>query len=192
MNLEETALQYATSISESLFRDALMQAYLKGYEDGYNSHKKVKTEGAELEEMNGVRYDDMHLPSGVLWSQTPKCNSYGYRRDINNVISIPYLKASNYNLPTEDQYKELLCNSKIKRVYDKNNELNELAIVTPSGNKLWFFRNLIIDSNGTRCFKAWLRSDVINNEAKVMYFDKDTAEIRTEFIGTGLPCWFTK
>ncbi len=91
MTKEELAAQYAASKMEEI--NALLQeAYLKGYEQG---GLKV----ASTINVDGVKYYDLGLPSGTLWS-SPLCDQNGYR-------FLPYLEAEKLNIPTTNQFVEL-------------------------------------------------------------------------------------
>lgn len=92
MTKEELAANYAASKMEEI--NALLQeAYLKGYEQG-----ELKV--ASTINVDGIKYYDLGLPSGTLWSE-PLCVQNGYR-------FLPYLEAEKLNIPTKEQFRELI------------------------------------------------------------------------------------
>lgn len=92
--LQIKAKEYAVSILDAKINE-LAEAYIKGYEDGV---KSVPVENPIIEE-DGIKYYDFGLPSGLLWSEQLKKDG--------EILRLPYIEASKYRLPTEEEVREL-------------------------------------------------------------------------------------
>ena len=99
MNIDK-AKKYAegkvTKALSQVVADAYMAGYNAGYQDGYN--KVVKDSVSE-----GSEFVDLGLPSGTLWSSD-------YVKDDNgNAIYVPQENSADYEIPTYEQFKELMA-----------------------------------------------------------------------------------
>lgn len=95
MTKEEMAQHFAEQKAEEL-KEMLKDAFLKGYEQG-------ALQTACSISIEGVKYYDLGLPSGTLWS-APIVN----KNNEDYYYLIPYHEACKYNgLPTEEQWYEL-------------------------------------------------------------------------------------
>ena len=112
--------------------DAYLAGYNAGYQDGYN--KVVKDSVSE-----GTEYVDLGLPSGTLWSSD-------YVKDDNGkVIYVTQENNAAYEIPTYEQFKELMDECKWEQKSEKNwtesgfYYWHEWAIcLGPNGNKITF------------------------------------------------------
>lgn len=105
MDIKEKAKEYAEGKALNAITAAIEEAYASGYKDGYDDGVASREiPQAELK-YAGLTYVDLDLPSGSKWTN-------GYLRIINGSIELlDYDKAKVFNLPTEEQYKELLENT---------------------------------------------------------------------------------
>ena len=102
-NVKEQAAAYAAGKFENAMNKLIEQAYIDGYNAGC-----VEAGKASLAQLNDDEWVDLGLPSGTLWSKD-------YLRDENGDIDyMPYEKASQYDLPTYEQFSELIYNCKIR------------------------------------------------------------------------------
>ena len=104
MELTEKATTYAEGKVNEVLTAAIAQAYTDGYRDGYKDcEDKMPMELREDE----LEYVDLGLPSGTLWANHYKKGTDGYSD------YLPYHKAALLNIPTKEQWEELLQICKI-------------------------------------------------------------------------------
>lgn len=134
MTLEEKAKEYALKALESEI-DKVQKAYI----EGYNAAKADKHEPIDID---GVKYYDMDLPSGTLWSEP-------IRKKDGSLLRLPYNEAKQYELPTEKDWDELLK-------YTKTENMNNCFICySVEGNKIDLLRIVTY----------WIKSEVVYNRA---------------------------
>ncbi len=97
---EGKAIHALTAMIEQAYNDG----YKAGYEDGLANREPAVDETDEDIQIveQGVEYVDLGLPSGTLWSSTY------YSDDYNAILFLTYNEASKLNIPTEEQFNELL------------------------------------------------------------------------------------
>lgn len=161
MNISEKADKYAEGKANEAITKAIAQAYIDGYRDGYNDREQ---EIPEDPRENGVEYVDLGLPSGTLWSSD-------YLREDDKIVYLPYGKAEKMDIPTEEQWKELVNCCKIE--YDTNRfyQLEKAKFIGPNGNVLFFLSMGMIKSDYI-CFSDEVHFWFINNygSSKKMQF----------------------
>lgn len=110
MDINERSKEYAEGKALSAINAAIEQAYIDGYNDGLKHLELEKLEAIK----EGVEYVDLNLKSGTLWSSS-------YVKDGIGVIRrIPFMEASQLSIPTEEDYRELLQECKIRFVCQHN------------------------------------------------------------------------
>ena len=119
MNIDK-AKKYAegkvTKALSQVVADAYMAGYNAGYQDGYN--KVVKDSVSE-----GSEFVDLGLPSGTLWSSD-------YVKDDNgNAIYVSQENSADYEIPTYEQFKELMDECKWDQKTEKNGQNGEITII---------------------------------------------------------------
>lgn len=159
--------------------ELLKAAYLKGYEQGeLKVACSISTEG--------IKYYDLGLPSGTLWSKPLPyaSNNSEYKKFSHN-------DASRFDgLPTEAQWEELMkC-----RIYDD-------YIIGYSGMRIPISTiregGFGIDDRGENVPKGnnlfWLKSEMDEKgEAKAGRFNADGLSVVSHFAGYKLPVMLTK
>lgn len=177
MTKEELAQQYAEEKAAEM-AEVLKAAYLKGYEQG---ELKVACSIS----IEGIKYYDLGLPSGTLWSKPlPYASNSEYKKFSHN-------DASRFDgLPTEAQWEELMkC-----RIYDD-------YIIGYSGMRIPISTiregGFGIDDRGENVPKGnnlfWLKSEMDEKgEAKAGRFNADGLSIVSHFAGYKLPIMLTK
>lgn len=178
MTKEEFAQQYAEEKAAEMAK-LLKAAYLKGYEQG---ELKVACSIS----IEGIKYYDLGLPSGTLWSKPLPyaSNNSEYKKFSHN-------DASRFDgLPTEAQWEELMkC-----RIYDD-------YIIGYSGMRIPISTiregGFGIDDRGENVPKGnnlfWLKSEMDEKgEAKAGRFNADGLSIVSHFAGYKLPIMLTK
>lgn len=135
MNIDKAKKYAEGKVADALNQvvaDAYLAGYNAGYQDGYN--KVVKDSVSE-----GTEYVDLGLPSGTLWSSD-------YVKDDNGkVIYVTQENNAAYEIPTYEQFKELMDECKWEQKSEKNwtesgfYYWHEWAIcLGPNGNKITF------------------------------------------------------
>ena len=125
MDINEKAKMYAEGKVLETLTSMIEEAYASGYREGYNDGIAIQEPKPLVGECEGVEYVDLDLPSGTLWS-----SKYLYEGE--KIKYLSYLEAAAYNIPTREQFDELLkyCEcvvcDKIKRVLGKNANYIEL------------------------------------------------------------------
>jgi hypothetical protein len=115
-NAKEYAEGKVTKALSQVVADAYMAGYNAGYQDGYN--KVVKDSVSE-----GSEFVDLGLPSGTLWSSD-------YVKDDNgNAIYVSQENSADYEIPTYEQFKELMDECKWDQKTKKNGQNGEITII---------------------------------------------------------------
>ena len=105
-----------TDALNKVVADAYLAGYNAGYQDGYN---KVVKDSVSV----GSEFVDLGLPSGTLWSSD-------YVKDDNgNAIYVPQENSANYEIPTYEQFKELMDECKWDQKTEKNGQNGEITII---------------------------------------------------------------
>jgi len=104
--LKEKAYNYAEENVINVLKEAFAKVYSVGYRDGY----KDREEEIPVDLRNNkTEYVDLGLPSGTLWAAH-------YEEENGSVRFLPYSVACEMNIPTEEQWNELVANC--KRVFE--------------------------------------------------------------------------
>lgn len=171
MNKVDKAKEYAEGkVIEALNQvvaDAYMAGYNAGYQDGINKVAKETVSGE-------TEYVDLGLPSGTLWSSD-------YVKDDNgNVIYVSQENNADYEIPTYEQFKELMDECKWEQMSEKNwteggfYYWHEWAIcLGPNGNKITFERTGLYEATDSRTKTSEILFWLNNKE----YFHTNCANI---------------
>lgn len=122
VELKEKANSYAEENVINVLKEAFAKVYADGYRDGYKDCKEEIQVDLRLYQ---TKFVDLGLPSGTLWSEN-------YERLGEERLYLPYDKAKEMNIPTEDQWRELLKECKWSIDSDK------LYCIGPNGNSVNF------------------------------------------------------
>ncbi len=127
IELTEKAANYAAERSNQVIANALAKAYEDGYREGYRDREEEIP--VDLRR-NDTEYVDLGLPSGTLWAKD-------YEREDGKLQYLPYIKTTDLNLPTEEQWKELfetcMCRNTII-----NGHANGILFIGLNGNSIKF------------------------------------------------------
>lgn len=161
--LKEIAANYAAGKANEAIDKAISQAYADGYRDGYKDREEEIP--VDLRD-NRTEYVDLGLPSGTLWAKD-------FEKDGDNILYLPYMQAKRYNLPTREQWEELVsfCEKgwygKLIRFTGRNGETldfpntGRIKTTYEDGNKsfLWLEEETIDNDNAlVRMDSPWSRS----------------------------------
>lgn len=166
-NAKEYAEGKVTKALSQVVADANMAGYNAGYQDGYN--KVVKDSVTE-----GVEYVDLGLPSRTLWASD-------YVKDDNDkAIYVAQENSADYEIPTYEQFKELMDECKWEQKSEKNwtesgfYHWHEWAIcLGPNGNKITFEKTGIYEATDSRTRTSEILFWLNNKE----YFHRNCASI---------------
>lgn len=156
--IKEIATKYAVGKANDAIDKAIAQAYADGYRDGYKDREEDIP--VDLRE-NKTEFVDLDLPSGTLWAKD-------FEKDGDNMMFVPYLQAKKYNLPTREQWEELVncCEwglfGQVFRCTGKNGETLDFSktgrIMTTysDGDKsyLWLLEETVDNNNTLVCLKS--------------------------------------
>ena len=125
MNIEEKARKFAEGKAIEALDQAIQEAYAEGYRDGYKDREEEIP--VELQE-NKTEFVDLGLPSGTLWAST-------YEMSGSSCLYLPFEQAKKYQLPTMEQYLELIDSCKWD--YRKSgNSFSHFIVIGPNGNSI--------------------------------------------------------
>lgn len=189
--LKDVAANYAAEKTNELISDAIARAYADGYRDGYKDREGEIP--VDLRD-NKTEYVDLGLPSGTLWAKD-------YEIIEKEDAYLPYCKASNYSIPKEAQWEELLENCKWKGDYSSSGlSFYGVYCIGPNGNSIKFRscgymidESLIGNVNyGGGEVYFWINDEEVGNYKKCIHIKggderKPSKEIKKEFSGYKLP-----
>ena len=182
-NLKVKANNYAEENVINVLKEAFAKVYADGYRDGYKDCKEEIPVDLSDDE---VDYVDLGLPSGTLWSNNFKMTD-------GRISYLTYGEASAYDLPTEEQVKELLETCKWKFTYI-NSSSRKYDCIGPNGNSIVFLSygykeiNSRITSHDTIHFWAKDSYNELDKSSVYMYYDKrPIKEMHKMFMGYRLP-----
>lgn len=197
MKVEELLAQSYYESHEAQIKELILTAYKEGYTEGYNrglikSHEII---------IDRVKYIDLGLPSGTLWSRPidkipSGCNYFDY-------VRCSYSEVSELSLPTLEDFEELYhhCMPSFHNEISKSVQFTALngqriAIDTknykPQNSNYTRLRQGEMVPAGTNMF--WLKSEVKDNEASVAVIDTNIKELypSTHYVGYKLPFLLVK
>lgn len=128
--LKEKANRYAEETVIKVLKEAFARVYSDGYRAGYLDREDeipVDLCGNKLE------YIDLGLPSGTLWTSD-------YVRLDSEIRIFPYNVAALLNIPTEDQWKELISKCRWEFKGHKEECMRHIICTGPNGNSIIFYK----------------------------------------------------
>lgn len=187
IELNEKANIYAEENVINVLKKAFAKVYADGYRDGYRdcqNHESVNLRKSNTE------FVDLGLPSGTLWSTD-------YEKNGEDDIFIPYDKADRYDIPTKEQFAELLnsCQWEFKYINSNN---RQYTCIGPNGNHIVFLsRGYEIAGTMRESEKIyfWVKSNRGNSTKDAVYLYYQSGQIKklTEmFSGNMLPLRLVK
>lgn len=187
-DLSAEAAAYAANKTNEVITEAIAQAYAEGYQKGYKDG--VESIPVDLRDGN-TEFVDLGLPSGTLWAKD-------YVKENGKVLYLPYCETEQYQLPTEEQWTELVntCRFLYERYSETGNDLRirKATCIGPNGKSIKFegkgmYRG---DDNEYKAAYIWLRekSDTFNQStARIRYNSKEVIGV---FCGYKLPIRLVK
>jgi hypothetical protein len=177
--LKVKANNYAEENVINVLKEAFAKVYADGYRDGY---KDCEEEIPVDLRLNETEFIDLGLPSGTLWSSS-------YERIGEERLYLPYDKAKEMNIPTEDQWRELRKECKWSIDSDK------LYCIGPNGNSINFERTGYISIKKNKEIADWSFFWIKNEEengnecysAKMSWLTASDERFYSIFRGYSLP-----
>lgn len=196
MNIDEFKLKQISEFCMPDILSLIKKAYMEGYDVGYNNSREIL--------VGGIRFYDLGLPSGTLWSD-PVTIKHPYTYVTYDLKS--YDSVCGLGLPSMEDLQELLDNCSV--VTAQNSVSADVVIIGPSGARLSIgtqdYLNHPSNPNSVLCCrrgekveprtnKFWLMSDTIDNKAKTGLVDygKETISSSSHFTGFKLPYLLVK
>ena len=187
IELKEKASNYAEENVINILKDAFARVYADGYRDGY----KDRNEEIQVDLRSNQReFVDLGLPSGTLWSADfePGDEDFNY---------LAYHDVERYDIPTKEQFAELLESCKWEFVY-VNSTTRKYNCIGPNGNYIVFYaRGYKLAERKRELDKIffWVKShtdNTIKEAACIYYHNGEIKKVTEMFSGNMLPLRLVK
>lgn len=193
MDINEKAKMYAEGKALEAITSAIEEAYAAGYKDGYNDGiNKVDVESL-YETVDGVTYIDLGLPSGKKWSFEYLINKSSKYRMYKKYT---YEEASKLNIPTKEDYLELInyCILIPKKIFD--NKVNQWDFLDKQKGK--YIKVFKIDADTASSYKEyksfvfWLKDDNPEGDKRLCADGNSRDLLGKEYMSYKLPIMLVK
>lgn len=185
--LKDVAANYAAEKTSEVITNAIAQAYADGYRDGY----KDRDEEISVNLRNDrTEFVDLGLPSGTLWSAD-------FEIEGEDVKFLAYNDAEQYDIPTKEQFNELLESCKWEFQYISSSA-RKYTCIGPNGNYIVFSsRGYKLAGTKREIEKIffWVKSTIENSTKETAYLYYHSGEIKKLeelFSGSMLPLRLVK
>lgn len=196
MNIEEQLAKIYLEENSDEFALLITKAYVDGYKQGLKKAREIY--------IDGIRYYDLGLPSGTLWSN-PVCVKHQYTYLTYDLIN--YIDASDLQLPSIKDIDELMQNCMVTT--NPGVVSQDVVITGPNGVAISIgtkdYRNNSSNPNSILCHRQgeevaeftnmfWLKSDPIDNQTivGVVDYNNKSLSMSTHFTGHKLPYLLVK
>ena len=127
--LREKANNYAEENVINVLKEAFAKVYADGYRDGYKDREKEIPVDLRKEQ---TMFVDLGLPSGTLWSAD-------YEKSEDDILFVPYIRAQEFDIPTEEQWNELVEHCRWQGNYSSTGmTFYGVTCIGPNGNSIEF------------------------------------------------------
>lgn len=185
MNISEKAKEYAEGKALNALTSAIEEAYADGYNAGYNDALENKEVKKPEDLDKSVEFVDLGLPSGTKWAAD-------YLKDKDgNLIYLPYIEAEKLNIPTKEQYEELVKYCQRENSYSGDKTVGQI-LIGRNGMSIKYYYSLIIRARHEpmdRC-RFWLKDDSnedLNSRTVSDILDFKDLSPSHEYMGYKLP-----
>ena len=178
-DLREKANKYAEENVINVLKEAFAKVYADGFREGYKARDEEIPVAFHDDQTEFV---DLGLPSGTLWSSS-------YEKIGEERLYLPYDKAKEMNIPTENQWMELRkeCRWSI--------DSDILYCIGPNGNSIHFERTGYISIKKNKEIPDWSFFWIKNEEedgneclsAKMSWHTASDERCLSTFRGYSLP-----
>lgn len=182
LELKEKANNYAEENVINVLKEAFAKVYADGYRDG---HKDREEEIPVDLRLHQTQFVDLGLSSGTLWSADFETNG-------EKTSYLPYDEATKYEIPTKEQFNELLESCQWESKYI-NSDSREFTCIGPNGNHIVFYSRGYKLAGTKREFEKilfWVKSDTDSPAKESVYLYYHNGEIKKlieMFTGNMLP-----
>jgi hypothetical protein len=182
MNIEEKARAFAEGKALTAFNRAIEEAYAQGYLEGY----KDGQEDVPVELMKTkTEFVNLGLPSGTEWAADNDLDNDGF------TIYAPYCKAEKENLPTVEQFQELIDTCVWQTRRNNAGTFEGYVVIGPNGNQIKLFAGGYYEADikySNDC-NFWLKSNDEENDQKIAACCSVSNNLRSDtyFSGYKLP-----
>jgi len=193
MDIKEKAKMYAEGKALNAITSAIEEAYAQGYRDGYKDGYAKNEEAKPEDNLWGVNYVDLELPSGKKWStmylidetkKTFECKLFTYD------------EAIRLNIPTIEDFQELLANCRIVSNTDSYGNLTgQSKIVGRNGNYIYLIDASYKSGPDNKAYKSflfWLKNTDTEGDSRICADGRNKNRIGTIFMGFKLPIMLVK
>ena len=196
MNTVDKAKEYAEGKVTEALTKVVADAYMAGYNAGYQDGVDKVAKDSSLEETEFV---DLGLPSGTLWA-----SDYVKKDDNDITIYVTQENGADYEIPTYEQFKELMDECKWEQKSEKNwtesgfYYWHDWAIcLGPNGNKITFEKTGLYETTDslTRTSEIffWLNNkEYFHNNCASITFNSLNIGSEKMFSGYKLPIRLVK
>ena len=196
MNTVDKAKEYAEGKVIEALSQVVTDAYMSGYDAGYQDGIDKVAKDSSLEETEFV---DLGLPSGTLWA-----SDYVKKDDNDMTIYVTQENGADYEIPTYEQFKELMDECKWEQKSEKNwtesgfYYWHDWAIcLGPNGNKITFEKTGLYEATDslTRTSEIffWLNNkEYFHNNCASITFNSLNIGSEKMFSGYKLPIRLVK
>ena len=170
-NLNERAANYAAEKVNELLAKAIAQAYKDGYNNGY----KECADDYDIDLYEDVDFVDLDLPSGLLWSSRYRMG------EENKPLYLTYEEASTMDIPTEEQFNELVENCNWSHImgyvnrggYDYRQPVGKRCNSVNGEHISYSEEGMrhIGSGYGSNDIRFWIRDDVDEAEKKSVFIE---------------------
>ncbi|WP_028913072.1 hypothetical protein [Prevotella sp. MA2016] len=180
MDILEKAKKYAEGKAIEAITLAIEEAYVNGYKAGWSDSELA----AKNIICDGIEYVDLNLPTGTKWS-------VGYIKDDSGKYQyFSYDEAVKLNIPTKQQYEELL--EYTQRIAKDTYSLKGTDFLGRNGEVLFlpdaqFYMASHKSPVGT--FLFWLKDDECDGDARLCAYNSQTEK---RYMGYKLPVLLVK
>ena len=201
IELKEKAKNYAEENVISVLKEAFAKVYADGYRDGY---KDCQNEIPADLRNNQTEFVDLGLPSGTMWAADYENMEDGEGKK--QVLYLPHGKASQLNIPTKEQWEELISNCRWEGSWSSSAiTFYGVYCIGPNGNSIFFrSKGLMKESQisdspnyGGGKVYFWIHDNEEGLEKKAIKvsgkkYREDVEEIISVFSGYKLPIRLVK
>lgn len=119
------AAEHASEFLKSAIASAFADGYKQGYQDGLNACPVENSLSPK-----GPNFIDLGLPSGTLWADDFLRDNKG------NIKFLTYDEASQYEIPTIDQWTEFIRCTRMSSEFNEKHNLDFVVHIGTNGNTL--------------------------------------------------------
>lgn len=192
MDIKEKAKNYAEGKALEAITSAIEEAYAKGYKDGYNDGYNNKDKINPIEVVDGVKYVDLDLPSGKKWSFECLIDTSDRYKPFKKFT---YEEASKLNIPTKEDFLELINHCKLKGVGDGTKAPEKWNCISKNGEFIKLQKTKAVTGSDTLPFPSfvfWLKDGSQEGDERLCANGYASGYLGKVYMGYKLPVMLVK